>query len=100
MIRVHHGDDIKLVSVKWESIQTSFMLEDYGKHSRVNLSWKIVPFSAYKPTTDRNAPAPLCGGAIIRLFHIQVEGLVTNASIDHDFDSKDSRQGRNYYKKK
>lgn len=87
---------MKLLSVKWESVQASFVLDEIARNTKVNVNWKIVPFTKNRThdqlIIDDNI---LSGCSLIRLFHVELNGFLTNT--DPESNSEYNRKGKILY---
>jgi hypothetical protein len=63
------------------------MIDEIARQSKVNIPWKVIPFSRASQITTLHQPT-IKGGSIVRLYHLEAGGFLSNGSLDYE-----ARQG-------
>lgn len=86
LLQIHLGDQIILESKCYNSVFLHVSKETLYQKREVNAtteksSWRVIPFAPFVPESD----SLLKAGDVIRLFHKEAEGYLTNELPDDDF---------------
>jgi hypothetical protein len=93
ILQIHLGDQIILESKCYNSIFLHVSKETMYQKREVNAtteksSWRVIPFAPFVPESDSFLKA----GDVIRMFHKEAEGYLTNELPDDDFVDEDAEK--------